>query len=93
MEISAQIVTILASAFLTLLMSVAGYFAKKWADSLQQDINDIKQKQEQRKNITEQEHRVVINWMTRITRALNKNDIEVEKPEEVTQEIDITEND
>lgn len=85
---------LIISAFgigITTLIATLGYFAKKKLESIESDIENVHQKVESRKEMTEKEHRVVVGWLSRMTDALRKNGMQVERPDEVSEEINIEE--
>jgi hypothetical protein len=72
----------------TSLIGALAYLAKRKLESIESDIEQVYKKVEDREQKTENEHQVVVDWLSRLTEALNKDGVEIDKPDEVTQSID-----
>jgi hypothetical protein len=72
----------------TSLIGALAYLAKRKLESIESDIEQVYKKVENRERKTENEHQVVVDWLSRLTEALNKDGVEIDKPDEVTQSID-----
>jgi len=72
----------------TSLIGALAYLAKRKLESIESDIEQVYKKVENRERKTENEHQVVVDWLSRLTEALNKDGVEIDKPDEVIQSID-----
>ena len=87
----AEVVAPLLSLMTASLLAALSYLAKKKLESIEQEIEEVNQRIKEQEKQTEKEHQVVIDWMGRINKGLRQQGIEVERPDEITESIDVGE--
>lgn len=73
------------------LIGALAYFAKKKLESIEGDIEELDEKIDRMEKKTSMEHKVSVEWMSGITDALVRNNMEVDKPDEISETIDVNE--
>lgn len=92
-DITTVIVVAGVGLFTSVLMGSLAYLAKGKLESIESDIRELDNKMEKMKSQTRAEHQVSAEWMSRITEALMENGIKVNKPDEISETIEVDESD